>query len=486
MKKYFDFLKRTYVIPALIFTGIVSFSCESIVEGLNENPNNPTDASAPLLLTGLQLANIGFQEGHTARIAGIWSGYLTGIDRQYNTLQYYVASGSLFSISWEEVFYGVFQQEKLLEDRAAPVNNRWLIGIARVIKAHAGGVAAAVWGDIPYSQTSDREKYPNPVFDPQKQVYDSVQVLLDKAIADLESGAGTNPGVADIHFAGNAQKWIQVAHTLKARYYLDTKNYAKAYSEAKLGINSVSNSLLAPHAAAAGSQNLYSYGRSTTDITSESAYITSLLDPGNTLYRGNSKTNETARFNYYFTYQTSATGEKSKFIPNTLNTATLKGIFGQTASFPLVTYQENLLILAEAGYRVDGFETGLANLNIYRAFLNAGGYLDATYKQEGTYKYDPYESADFAANGLLNKSNSTADEALLREILLERYLTFFGQKLGFNDLRRTRKEAAGVKLPPNIGSVLPERFVYAQSETTTNSNAPSPIPDAFVVTPVNK
>ena len=472
---------RIYMV---VFFSLALMSCEKMVEGLNDNPNNPTNASAELILTGLQLGNIAFHEGHTARIAGIWSGYFAGVDRQYRDYHFYVASGFAFSTSWQDVYYGVIQQEKLLEDRAKPVNNRLLIGIAKVVKAHAAGTAAACWGDVPFSQVADIEHYPQPAYDPQLKVYEGVQSLLDSAIADLSSGIGTSPGLADVHFGGKASSWIEVAHTLKARFFMDTRSYDKAYAEALLGIKSAASSLLAPHGSAAGTENFYSTGRSTTDITSDGSYITMLLDPLNTAYKGNSKTDERARLNYYFTY-TTVNSVKTKFVPNTTQTVSKKGIFAQTAPYSLITYHENLLILAEAGFRAKGFAEGLKNLNAYRAYMNTGGYINATYMTDGL-KYSPYLESDFLGNGLLNKTGSAADEALLKEILLERYVTFFGEKLGFDDIRRTRKETAGVKVPTNIGNVLPERFVYSQDEINSNTSVPKPLPGIFEPTPVNK
>jgi len=473
------------IIVMLTVVSAGAFSCKDIVSGLNENPNYPTDAEATMILTGIQLGNIAFHEGHTARVAGFWSGYFTGTDRVSASLQAYVATGSSFSASWQDVYYAVFNQERLLEERALPLNNRMLIGIARTIKAHAAGTAAALWGDIPYSQTGNIEAYPNPVFDPQLEVYDSVQVLLDKAIADLESKVGTSPGAADIHFGGDASKWMAVAHTLKARFYLDVRNYELAYEEALKGINAPSASLLAPHGTSTGNLNFFSYNRSLTDMTSEAAYLPTLLDDTHANYRGNARTDERARFNYYFTY-TTAQAARTRYLPNTLNTAARKGIFATNASYSLVTYQENLLILAETALRTRGLSEGLERLNHYRAYLNRGGYLDPTYIATGEFLYEPYEAGDLAPGGVLNKRQETPEQALLREILLEKYITSFGQKQGFTDLRRTRKESVAVPLPPNTGELLPERFVYALDETNTNSNAPSPIPGIFEVTPVNR
>ena len=461
-------------------------ACQSIVSGLSEDPNNPTDVAPELLLTTMQLGDVAVHEGHTARVAGIWSGYFTGIQQQYKDFQLYNAGASTFSLTWIGGYWLVLEHEKLIGDRAMPMNNRWLTGIAKVIKAHTAGTITACWGDVPYSQASDNEHYPDPVFDPQKEVYAQIQTLLSDAIDDLSSGQGSDPKDADIFLKGNQAKWIAAAHTLKARFYMDVKDYENAYNEALLGIKSADGSVLAPHNTAFGSQNFYSYGRSVTDITSQDAYITRLLDSDSDLYRGNIKTNETARFNYYFTYSLLPNGKKTIYRPNTLNTSNTKGIFATTASFSLITFQENLLILAETGLRTKGLATGLAHLNTHRQFLNTGGYLDPTYKAAGNFRYEPYAASDFAINGLLNKPGIAPEQALLKEILLERYVTFFGQKLGFNDLRRTQKETAGVKIPINIGDKLPQRFIYSVEEINANSNAPFPIPGIFKVTQVNE
>ena len=55
-------------------------------------------------------------------------------------------------------------------------------------------------------------------------------------------------------------------------------------------------------------------------------------------------------------------------------------MFAENASFPLITYQENILTLAETSVRAGNFDGALEYLNEYRAFLNEGGYIDPTYQ----------------------------------------------------------------------------------------------------------
>ncbi len=460
---------------------VVLPACESLVDGLNVDPNNPTDASAELILTSAQLANLTIHEGHTVRVAGMWSGYFTGVDRQYKDIFNYNITGASFNQIWENIFYGVVSQAKLVIAKSEPLNNRLMKGIALIVQANALGSATAGWGDIPLSQTADITTYPNPVFDSQADVYADLQEMLSVAIEELASGIGTSPGVADIHYGGNAAKWIAAAYTLKSRFYLETRQYDLAYEATATGVGVPANSMMVPHGSTLNSDENLMYAfiaRSRAgDMNSSGALITRLLNPAESLYRGNDKTDETARFNFLF-----LTNDPNGIIPNT----TTGGIFAQTASYPLVTYEENLLTAAEAGARAVSFDEGLAKLNEYRAYMNGGGYIGPSFV-DGAYafKYEAYTADDFAPGGLINPESLSPEEALLQEILLERYLAFFGQELGFNDLRRTREESVGVKLTPNTGSVLPERFIYSEAEINSNTNAPNPVPDIFVPTLIN-
>ena len=468
---------------------LISFallSCESIVEGLNTDPNNPTDASAELMLTGIELANIAIHEGHTARVAGMWSGYFTGIARQYPDFSSYNATGATFDQIWENIFAGVLNNGNIIIQKSDALDNRLMKGIVKVIQANALGTATACWGDIPFTETVNINDFPNPRFDSQTEVYQNIQGMLDEALDLLNSGIGSVAASSDIFLGGNREKWIEVAHTLKARLYLEQRNYQAAFEEALLGISAPENSLMAPHGTIINSNEnlMFAFlerGRS-GDMSSLDAYLTKVLNPSDPLYKGNAKTDENARFQFYF----KNTDNLPAISPNTSSLSDNKGVFGRDVSFPLITYQENLLILAEAGVRSMGFNVGLERLNAFREYLQHGGYMHTFYTQ-GNFgiQYQLYDNMDFQEGGMAHQVGMTEEESLLHEILLERYVTFFGQKLGFIDIRRTRSEQVGIKPTPNTGNSLPERFLYSQNEINSNTNAPSPVPGLFEPTPIN-
>jgi len=464
-----------------LFLFLLFVSCQSIVDGLNVDPNNPTSAPASLVFTGTQLANIATQEGMASRLTTIWSGYTTGADRQWKDYFNYNVSAGVYDADWNLVFQATNANALIAIQKAGELGNRRMVGITRILRANALATGTELWGDIPYDEAGDIIKFPNPKFQPQAEVYTKLLTLVDEAIADLDAGIGT-VGAEDIHFGGDATKWKQVAYTLKARLLTDTKQYEAAYTAAQNGISVFANSLYAPHGITTSVNENHYFSFLTNqrlgDIFAVGAYNVGLLNPTSTAYRGHAKTVETARFRFY--YLENGVNTPGRIEPNTSSTATASGFFARNASFPMVTYQENVLTLAEMALRSGkGFAVALEHLNRYRAFLNTGGYINSTYLTSGNYKYEPFVAADFAAGGIENKDNISADNALLREILQERYVSFYGQHIGWNDERRTRNEPYGIKLTPNNGTQLPWRFIYSQNELNSNPSSPKPVPGTF-------
>tara|TARA_X000000950_G_scaffold79115_2_gene99481 strand:- start:16697 stop:18091 length:1395 start_codon:yes stop_codon:yes gene_type:complete len=454
---------------------LIIFGCDSLIpEDLNINPNSPSEAPEDLVLTGSMVGTILFHEGATSRRAGIWSGYFRGTDRQHEGFDNYLVEASDFTAIWNDVFINSLRNAIIVEEKALSSDRSGVMtGISKVIQAHGLGVAASLYGDIPFDQAG-RIEYIYPEFESQDVVYEKVQDLLTQAILELSLDVNKPSNGSDIFFNGDSYKWIKVANSLKARFYMHTKNYDQAYNYASLGIGSPAENMMAIHGDVQGNSNLFYQfftGSRGTELTSENSKIVEIISSGHSSYRGNSKTNEKARFDFYF----SGAGR-----PNYTS-----GYFSRSNTFPLVSYSENTLTLAESGLRSKNFYTGLSHLNEFRGYMSGGGYLNNGYDTL-EMNYNPYIQTDFESGGIENNDNISKEDALLREILEERYVTFYGQIEGFNDVRRTRKETYGIKITPNTGVSLPERFLYPQSEIDANPNTPSPIPGFFEPTKINK
>jgi hypothetical protein len=237
------------------------------------------------------------------------------------------------------------------------------------------------------------------------------------------------------------------------------------------------------------------------------AFAPRLLDPAETTSRNNAKTNEEARLWYYYLPGGGANFPSIPYEPNVLvdfdwgNDPAADGFFGATTSFPMVTYEENLLIRAEAFAKLGNTGEALGALNALRTYFNTGAVVNPGYRPDtpdfSAYwglvddeenplplglLYEPYVEADFAPGGIANPQGEAAGQALLREILEERYVTLTGQLEVFNDVRRT-KNLLGVPVQGGAPN-LPQRLLYPQSEVNTNT-ANVPQADLFTPTPVN-
>lgn len=443
-------------------------SCSDFVDGFEQDPNNANDAPIEAVLNGAFVGLIVGHEGEDARLAGMWARQFTGSDRQYSAFQVYNVNAENFEF---DKYYLAIENAQIVIEKAALTNNLLASGIAKIVEAHSVGMMASLWGNIPYTEANQFPEIEDPVFDGQESVYANVQSRLDAAINDL-SGNPSNAAIEgiDFYFGGDPAAWTAVANTLKARFYMHTKQYSEALAAAKKGVASIDGNWMAPHATGAYNQDLNfynSFGISDREgyMTAEGAILPSWIDPSSDAYRGDTKTDETARFNHLFT----DTGPAWD-----LNYSS-GAMWGPTTSFPLVTAIENFLIMAETELQVNSdMGAALEALNEARAIL-------ATQFPEG--KYEAYEMADFDEAGIAGRPGESAMDALMHEILEEKYVSLVGQIEVFNDVRRTDNF---LELPATTGSQLPERFLVPQDEIDANVNAPSPIPDLFEPTPVNK
>jgi hypothetical protein len=315
----------------------------------------------------------------------------------------------------------------------------------------------------------------NPKFESQRQVLNNVQTLLDQAIADLEA-APTATIAEDLFYAGNKTRWIRAANTIKARFFMLTREYDKALASAKKGILAKADAMVfTPPNLGIGSTNTYF-----KVIDQRAGYwgftgshLDNMLKPG-TASRNHTKTNEASRLRYV------------AFNGNTANSNL--GIAARNRPQILVGYEENLLYIAEAEARVGTDAEALKNLNTLRAHLQAGTGFEKLVATD-SLRYTAFTMQDFEAGGIENKDSKPVKTALLREIIEERYVATFLTHVPFEDLRRlSAKERDIAVLPPfNITTATkyPQRFIVAQSELSANPNAPRD-PGIFAETEVNK
>ncbi|MBD0404164.1 SusD/RagB family nutrient-binding outer membrane lipoprotein [Flammeovirga sp. EKP202] len=472
-----NIFKNILIAASLVGT----FSCQSLVEGESVSPNDPLEAPSELVMPSSQLA-LGFvHEGEMARLAGMWSGYFTGSDRQYIGLGLYNATAADFDSPWGNLYTSAITNAKLVLADAEESGNRILAGHCKVIIALGLSLSADLWGDVPATEVGDFENIPTPKYDAQADVYTMTQEMLSEAIEDLNSNQG---------FIGEELLNFNVKgiYSIKARIALSQKNYQDALDFAEEGITSVDEEIALQHGTSrdVDQNTYYAFQRvhRAGYMSASDAFALGFIDDKN-----NAKTNYKHIKDYLYS-------------GGNLNTS---GFFGASREFPIATYYLTLLIKAESAARTGDLPASLAAINEYRAFMASGGYLSSAYQSYFAssvtgeevdeddanavlvgMQYDAYDAADFQNGGILNTDNIAEDRAYIREILAEKYIASVGLIDGFTDLRRTFKETdVRVNVTPTSGTQIPLRFIYPQVEINTNPNTPEVV-DVFTPTPVNQ
>jgi hypothetical protein len=209
--------------------------CNSFLTGdkLSGNPNYPTTSTVQTLFVGVQSGMYALHEGTVAMQICEWVQHCGGTNGRYVQLLGLYDYGNASNIGaniadWNLIYdQGGLIDLRAIEQSARAAGDSIYLGIAKIWEAYNIGLAADLWGSIPYTQAAS-PTIAVPDTDSQWVVYDSVQALLSEAIVELSSGKATLPTPPDLLFGGTAANWIAVANTLKARYWMHVANAAVA------------------------------------------------------------------------------------------------------------------------------------------------------------------------------------------------------------------------------------------------------------------
>lgn len=421
-----------------LLLGLAVSSCD-FIEPVESDPNAVPEATVDQLFTGIQVNSFFLAEGQLSRIASIWTQQMAGTDRQFAIIDAYRVSEE----DGEDEFSAVYTGGGLVDLREArtqaeDAGRTVYAGILKVHEAFMMGTAASVFGAIPYSEAA-RPEIENPVLDDQRSVYTALQSLLDEAIADLEGGTGAGPGAVDLNFAGDPAAWAAVAYTLKARYHLHWAEvdgdaaYTAALDAAEGGIMSPEGTWRSIHSSAATENNLwYQFMRDRSGYISGGDYLVPLM-----------VAEDDPRLPLYFA-PASAGGYAARD-----SDLSPTGYGAPDFDFPIVSCAENNFIIAEAQFQL-GNEPAAADA--------AEAALAC---QESALGVDlPAQIAGLA--GL-------SGDALLDEIMQQKYIAMFLNVEVWNDYKRTCRPA----ITERQGG-MPARLFYGQQERQSNSNVPAP------------
>ena len=483
MKRKYKNLKQALFI---VFVAAFGFSgCKKILD-INENPNNPDNANPTLLLPTTEAA-ISQVIGNSFQVFGnIWAQYWTQspVASQYKSMDQYAPIGTDFDRPWLNLYRTALVNADLITKSTEPGLEN-IKGIAYLMKAYSFQVATDAFGDVPLSQALQPSVYPNPKYDAQQVVYDSIFMYINKALPLLNANA-VSPGAQDMIFQGNMTSWVAFANTLKLRAYLRLSNIDPTTAKAGIAALYQTNPTFLTEDASitytstGGNENPFYNEASSPTLAKVQNVVAS-----STIVNAFIKNND-PRLNKFFTLfidkvnpvdsiESIPQGSYLSYVnkkvspPSPLVGGQANDPASATAPVKLLSAAESYFLQAEAVAR--GWATG----NVVDLYTKG---IQASFVATGAG--DPTTYINTAPDGLQALNAAASVEGKVKAIITQKYYAMCGFQ-GFEawtEWRRTGYptffvHSAATTIDPGQ---MPLRMLYPNSELTSNSNYPGTIP----------
>lgn len=214
-------MKKFIIIASVaLLVGGVS-SCHDWLD-INTSPNSATTANMTeaLLLPALQYDILNnhvnttnaWQLSHHLTKSGEYSGgyaFLTG-QVMPQTMN-----------GWWSTYYSINYNLKFVHDLAVENEDHAYQGITELLQVINNQRMVDIWGNIPYSEAVDPEKYRLPKYDKAEDIYVDLVHRIDSAIENLKMVAGnyntSQLATVDIMCHGDLDQWVRLAYSIKLR-----------------------------------------------------------------------------------------------------------------------------------------------------------------------------------------------------------------------------------------------------------------------------
>ncbi|MBT8190284.1 MAG: SusD/RagB family nutrient-binding outer membrane lipoprotein [Bacteroidia bacterium] len=425
-----------YIAVFMVF--VLVTGCEDYFgDNANVDPDNPTTATANVLLPQVQARLAYTWGGDLTRYFGINTQHVDGIGRQFAVLGQYGIQPNDVDNVWSNLYSGGMSSNRQMIAAAEAGGFNHYVALGNVMEAWALMMATDAWGDIPYSdafELVDSEgNIKQPTLDSQESIYNSIFTLLDDARGLLGQGNGGNPpGGDDLFYGGDVDAWVACCNVLEARAQLHlSKRNGDAYSRVLAALNKGGF-------ADASGEFAFKFGSNANENAPWYQYIEQRDD---------------CEVGAYYTGLLASLNDPR---------APVYGFEHAVPGHPVFTPDQNLQILSyteQEFMRAEALMGTGDSAGAYDAYLAA---IASSFSDAGVDGYDDYVGQPTVGVGAGNIS--------MEDIMTQKYLALYTSPELFNDWRRTGMPA----LTPISGTQIPRRLPYAELEQFSNPNIPSP------------
>lgn len=451
-------MKHTLIFSLAVI--LLLSSCKKELDRINVNPNETQNPQPGYLLTGATKTAVDVYWGTTNNMSGglLFTQQLAKL--QYTEDDRFIFSNNSFTGLWSSLYAQSIAGCNQIIKIAESTNNPNYKGVALTLRAWCFLLLTDAYGDIPYSQAGQLDKFITPVYDKQSDVYSGLLADLKSAKNLLNTNGSAISG--DILYKNNISKWIKFANALRLRIALRIADAAPDKAKQVItDLNNDNDAIFADNTDIAQliyqlspQQNPISAAFDTRDDYRISKTIvdklTDLNDPRLAIYA--SKTEATTP-EVYVGLPNGLTNSGASAIGFTKTSKPGAYFLAPQAPAVIVSFAEVLFDRAEAAAR--GFTTE----NAADLYLQA---IKASLQQYGI--------ADAAINSYLAQNSVQFDAANYKKSIGEqKWLALFGQGL---EAWAEQRRLDYPQLTPSVNTVLngkiPVRFIYPASEQTLN------------------
>lgn len=210
-------------------------SCKKEFQEINTNPEQLNDTRPEFLFTS---ATQNFSLNSRADLLNKYSGVMTymqyivadgssaeGIQGRYNDPTN--AIGKAPGMNWYSDYYGwrgrdlrrIINKIDNTEDPVVKNSYTVLRSVAQILETYLAWQVVDIYGAIPYNQGFNAITYPTPEYDYDWTLYKQFDEQIKNAINDIKNfqGTATDFSKNDFFYAGNKEKWMKFANTLRIK-----------------------------------------------------------------------------------------------------------------------------------------------------------------------------------------------------------------------------------------------------------------------------
>jgi hypothetical protein len=465
-------------------SAILLGACQKNLTDLNIDQKNPINAPSHALFTNAEkymadwLTTPSVNYNVSNQIAQYWTETTYTDESNYNLGNRDIPM-NFWNKLYNDALNNYVQAKKLIPtDVTDPDQARNELDMTDIMIVFTYYYLVNTYGNIPYTQANNIEKYPFPAYDDAKTIYSDLLVRLDSSIAGLNAGAASF-GADDLIYGGDVTAWLKFANSLKLKMAMlladtDPSTAAKKVNEAlTAGVfaSNADNALLRYTGVTPNANPIW------VDViqSNRNDYViaTTLLDPMVTLH-------DPRRTKYYTNEHSGSDVGGTVGDNNTWNNYSniywdqVKGtVVDPAAPSDLLDYPEVSFLLAEAVER--GFITGSAATYYNNAVTASIEYWGGSALDASTYLTQPdvaYATAPggVGAGAIGSTGVSTTDVGWKQAIGMQKYLALYLRGLdAWTEIRRLHYPAMATPTDPK--SPFPWRYTYPSNEQTANGDA---------------